>query len=184
VPTVAQIVITYQGLGGYEIDKKRMSNFCTNVILHCAPNEQHSETVWALFLARELGISLPASVGSVISRLQSSVCALVSLDLARAGLLRGALDTAMWSAALTPAGLRGPLWLLAYEASRKNWLTGPQPGFLANDSYFGPMLAANIVFYDETKHITPFIRKRPFSPLMDQEESEFEFDDLMDEYVA
>ena len=186
VPTIAQIFITYQGLGGYKIDKKRIANFCGNVILHCAPNEHHSETVWALFLARELGISLPARVGSVISRVQSSVCALVSLDLARAGLLRGTLDTTMWSAALTPAGLKGPMWLLAYEAARKNWLASPQPGFLANDTYFGPMLASNVIFYDETAHITPLIRKvrrpSPFWP--DEEEGDFEFDDLMEEYIA
>ena len=128
---------------------------------------------------------MPARVGSVISTVQSSVCALVALDLARAGLLRGSMDTGMWSASLTPAGLRGPLWLLAYEAARKNWLISPQPGFLANDDFFGPMLASNIVFYDETKHVTPLIRKitRP-SPWADEEESDFEFDDVMDEYVA
>lgn len=185
VPTMAQILITYHGLTGYDLDKKRIANFCTNILLHCSPNEHHSEVVWTLFLARELGLSLPSSVAKSVAQLQSSVCALVALDLARAGLLRGTLDTSMWASFLTQEGLRGPMWLLAYEATRKQWLRPATANLLANDPFFGPMDGLKISFYDQAAHISPLIRRVRRSPAWAEEDYEdYEFDDLEDEYVA
>jgi hypothetical protein len=178
--TIVHLLVTYHLLG-YSLDKGRIANFCANVIVLAARGDHHSEIAWALWLARELLIPLRAVATRALSELQSSVCALIALDLRDKGLLRGKLETRQWEQWLQPSGLRGPMWLLAYEASSKQWLRHQVAGFVQKDDFFGAMQQASISFYDDTRRLRPLIWKREFP---DFGEDGYEFADETDEYVA
>ena len=182
---VTQILTTYAALG-YSMSLSKVKNFCSNVIIAGAKAQHHSEVAWALWLAKELNLKLPRSITAELGEMQSAICALIALDLRESGLLVGELDTAAWNAALQESGLRGPMWLLAYEASNKGWLQDIAPGFIAGDDYFGPMKAKDVLFYDETRRISPLIKRTRKSLLQDflEEGDEYEFSDERDEYVA
>jgi hypothetical protein len=184
--TVASILSTYNALG-YSLHRDRVLSFCKNIIAPAARSEHHSEVVWGLWTALELSIKLPKTVTAALGGIRSAVSALVALHLRDESLLTGTLDTSSWQSFLNPIGLKGPMWMLAYEASRKGWLGGGT-GFVAMDPLFGPLHAADVPFYETRERLAPFIRKitkTRFDPDMgDIEEEDYELDETLDEYAA
>jgi hypothetical protein len=178
--TVVQLLVTYESLG-YPLTRRKIANFCANVIIPSARAEHHSEVAWALWLACELSVPLPAVSTRALVEMESSVCALVALHLRERGLVRGNLDTTRWESSLDPMNLKGPMWMLVYEASLKGWLREQVPGFVTGDTFFGPMLGAGVSFYDQTRRLQPLIRRLDFR---DFDEEEYEFSDEAEGYVA
>jgi hypothetical protein len=177
---------TYNALG-YSLHRDRILSFCKNIIVPAARSEHHSEMVWGLWTALELSIRLPKTITAALGGIRSAVSALVALHLRDEGLLAGTLDTSFWQSFLNPIGLKGPMWMLAYEAPRKGWLGGGT-GFVAMDALFGPLHAANVPFYETRQRLTPFIRKitkTRFDPDMgDVEEEGYELDETPEQYAA
>lgn len=176
--TAVGIFATYKGLG-YKLSSKRMRIFCTNIITECARSERHSEIAWALWLVRELSLSLPSEVNLELERVQSSVCALLTLDLRERGLIKRKLDTALWSSFSNSQGLRSGNWLLAYEGPMKGWLPGGT-AFIGADNFYSEFLARNISFYDTELSLNPLIRRVENI----NGEDDVEFTDQADEYAA
>jgi hypothetical protein len=50
---------------------------------------------------------------------------------------------------MTPNNLYGPMWLLAYEADLKGWLTPADANFARRDPNFGLMQSAKVSFFNE-----------------------------------
>jgi len=79
------------------------------------------EVAWLLFWACEIGLNLPAALLDSIKSLRSSVIALLALDLNQRGQVDGTLDTSFWENFANTDGLKSELWLVCYEATKKNW---------------------------------------------------------------
>lgn len=119
------------------------------------------EVAWLLFWAREIGLKVPVGAFDKVRMLRSSVVGLISLDLRQKGLVEGSLKVPEWKAFATSEGLKSEMWLLAYEASKKEWWPGSnKSSFLSAHPYFGDVLKKNVEFYDAKK-----VSKNAFEPI-------------------
>lgn len=111
-----------------------------------------------------LRITLPSDWVTPVTKLESSVSALVLLDLNQMGLIDGQIDVSLWTQAMTVRGLETNLWLVAYEADLKGWLTPPTAGFVQNHPYFSELRRRNVSFYDKERRLKNVRRSKPQKP--------------------
>lgn len=188
IQVIARYLITYHH-HGYGLNLAAVNRFCNNLIRIAAGSDHHGEVAWLLWICKELALPIENDLPMEIQNMGSSVCTLILLDMRQAGLAVGAIDTAALGVFAAQDALRGPPWLLAYEAGRRQWLENADSSFIAKHAYFGPLLSAGVFFYNESTKLTPmFDFKSPapdpgFDFDSDQEiGDEFEFDDLDEEY--
>ena len=106
-------------------------------------------------------MELSSSAATELVGLESSVCALLALDLEQNGLFSGPLDKTLWHQSMNPQGLRSNMWLLAYESDLKGWLSGQPRDFVEKDVYFKELKKKNISFYDINKNVTRIEKQMP-----------------------
>jgi hypothetical protein len=165
LPHIVQILVSYNA-SGYTLDKPRIRKLIIDLIRNAAPMAFHAEVAWALFLAKGLGIALPASSLQPVCELESSVCALISLDLRSRGLVEGTLDTSLWEQSMNAAGLVSNMWLLSYEADIKGWLVGTASHVTVHP-YFRELKSRGVSFYDTARNV-PHIKKAKPKPPSDE----------------
>lgn len=163
IPMIVHILAFYSA-NGFPVNKNRIAKFIKDTIERCGPSAAHYEIAWTLFLAKMLRITLPAEWVQPVARLESSVCALVLLDLRAMGLVDGTLDVSLWTQSMTVKGLESNLWLVAYEADLKGWLTPPMAGFVQNHPYFAVLRQRNVSFYDQAQRLKNVRRSKPKKP--------------------
>lgn len=163
IPMVVHLLALYNSKG-FPVKKDRVGKFIKDIIAKCGPSAAHYEIAWALFLAKMLRITLPADWVLPITKLESSACALILLDLRQMGLIDGVIDVSLWTQAMTVKGLESNLWLVAYEADLKGWLTPPTAGFVQNHPYFAELRRRNVSFYDKERRLKNVRRSKPKKP--------------------
>lgn len=163
IPMVVHLLALYAAKG-FPLRKDRIAKFVKDTIAKSGPSAAHFEIAWALFLAKTLKIQMPANWVTPITQLESSVCALLLLDLRQMGLISGTFDASLWTRAMTEQGLNSNMWLLAYEADLKGWLTPPSAGFVQSHPYFVELRQRNVSFYDETRRLHDVRRSSPRKP--------------------
>lgn len=163
IPMVVHLLALYNAKS-FPINKERVAKFVKDTIAKCSPSAGHYEIAWALFLAKMLRITLPADWVRPVTKLESSVCALVLLDLREMGLVDGDIDVSLWTQAMTEKGLESNLWLVAYEADLKGWLTPPVAGFVQNHPYFAILRQLKVSFYDKERRLKNVRRSQPKKP--------------------
>ena len=114
-----------------------------------------------LFLAKALRITLRATDLAPVTELESSVCALLTLDLRSRSLISGGIDTALWEQSMNDAGLTSSNWLLTYEAQIKGWLRAPAPSFIDAHRWFSVLKRYNVSFYDPNRNVKHIKTRRP-----------------------
>jgi hypothetical protein len=118
------------------------------------------EVMWALFICKGLSLTVYREDVDHLFSMQSSTVALIILDLNRRGLILGGVDDSAWRRMCGNAtGLKGSMWLLAYEAERKGWWS-VSTTYVAADPFFGPLLTKGVYFYDETKNFKTTQKER------------------------
>jgi hypothetical protein len=152
LPVVSKILKRYSDKG-YDLGKERIAKLASDLITRNAPFGHHFEVAWSLFLLRTLGISLSPQAARAVSKMESSACALVALDCREAGLVSTGLNVSGWRKALSAEGLWSGQWLLAYEADLKGWLAPAAGPFVEHDSFFAPIKAKTISFYDRQRSV-------------------------------
>lgn len=155
-PTAAQILINlkYQGM---PLSNERIEKLILDTIAKSVLVGRHGELSWALFLAKGLRISIPSNVIEPVLAIESSVCALLTLDLNSSGLINGAIDTTFWQSFMNSDGLCSNMWLLAYEADFKGWLPSPND-HVGLHPFFAPLKRKGVSFYDTRKNVPTFQR--------------------------
>jgi hypothetical protein len=116
------------------------------------------EVSWSLFIAKGLRIALSREQLLGVFELESSLCALLCMDLNARGLIDGGIDDATWLAYGTDDGLSSAMWLVAYEAVRKGWWSDGRRDYVIDHPLFGPMLRRGVYFYDENRNV-PRLRR-------------------------
>ena len=107
------------------------------------------ELAWLLFWAREIGLKITASTLASVTKLRSSVVALLTLDLQQRGLVDGPLNLSFWQNFATADGLKSEMWMVAYEATKKGWWSPKLPsGFVSGHPFFGDLWNKDVEFYD------------------------------------
>jgi hypothetical protein len=173
LPAVVEILVNYNA-DGYSLNKSRIAKLSEDIIQIHAPPGHHAEVSWALFLSKALRLQLGKPVADAVAPLESSVCALLALDLDRRGLWKTKLDKSIWQQSMSLAGLSSRMWLLSYEAHIKGWLNSPTPSHISAHKFFIELEKKNISFYNENTNVRHIRRRRerptpgpatPFSPI-------------------
>ena len=146
-PTLSPILTRYQS-DGYKFDLDKLGEALAEIASYHARFRQGFEIVWALWIGKLFGVTLPASVWREVALVDDPIVALLSLDL-RANGLTMKLDPALWSQHMEASHLYSENWLIAYEALQKGWLP-PKDGtdYVAADDFFGHLAAYDVEFYD------------------------------------
>lgn len=162
LPTIVQILTSYNS-NGYALGLARIAKLIGDIVRAGAPKAFHAEVAWALFLAKALAIRLSATALLPVSQLESSICALLALDLRSRNLIDGVLDTSLWQQSMNSAALTSNMWLLAYEADLKGWLTGTTK-YVEGDPHFRELRSRRVSFYDEKRNVRHIRKAQPKKP--------------------
>ena len=127
------------------------------------------ELAWLLFCAREIGFSVPSAALANVTRLRSSVVALLTLDLRQRGLVSGPLDLTFWESFADKKGLKSDMWMVAYEATKKGWWSSKlSSAFITNHIFFSDLWHRDVNFYDvkieASKKVKPIFQTKTFGP--------------------
>lgn len=109
------------------------------------------EVAWLLFWARETQTKIDSSALRDVLRLRSSICALIVFDLRDRNLIDGVIDLAFWRSFANEDGLASEMWMVAYEASQRQWWPGrTSRTFLRNHPFFNNLFERNVSFYAQS----------------------------------
>lgn len=188
---IANILSTYHH-HGYNVNLKAIERFCSNLIKVHAISDHHSEVSWLLWICKELGLNVHKDAVREIEGMNSSVCALIALDLFHAGVIKTNFTVNYLKQFSNKQSLYSSDWLISYEAGRRGWLKNANHDYIVNDEFFGELLKENVSFYNETLKCHPIFEfKEGGQEGIDLEaffnrngriEDHFDFDDMDDEY--
>ena len=153
-PVAAQILINLK-FQGFALSKSRTEKLVYDVISESALVGRHGELSWALFLAKGLSISIPDAVIKSVLEVESSVCALITLDLMELGLVNKSVNTSFWQSFMSADALKSNMWLLSYEADFKGWLPSPS-NHVDTHVFFRELKSRGVFFYDKKKNVPTF----------------------------
>ena len=127
------------------------------------------DLAWLLFWAREIGFSVPSYALENVTRFRSSVVALLTLDLRQRGHVSGSLDLTFWESFADKKGLKSEMWMVAYEATKKGWLSSKlSSAFITNQIFFSGLWHKDVNFYDvkikARDKVTPIFQTKTFGP--------------------
>lgn len=144
--TISQILATYK-FHGYKLNGRRIPRTLNALIVEHAALGHHSEVAWCLWMCKELDMKLESAGAELVAAMQSSVCALLLMDLAVSGKLDKAPRESFWRSVDGPGSLREELWLMCYEAGIRGWGGFSNVHVLA-DTHFSALHAHGVHFYD------------------------------------
>ncbi len=147
-PTMLSVLgEVYAKFAGYNTDNSSLTTLIHSICAYHAPLQQGNEVAWALWLAKEMSITISNKVADIIVRLDDDLVALAALDLHEHGLF-GSTDFARWGAHMQSAELYDNHWLIAYEALEHSWLpTGGNSDYIADDEFFSILRQHGVRFY-------------------------------------
>lgn len=144
--TIAQIFATYK-FHAYKLNSRRIQRTLNALITEHAALGHHSEVAWSLWMCKELDVKLEQVGVDLVASMQSSVCALLLMDLSESGKLEKSPKETFWRSIDGGDSLREELWLMCYEAGARGWGGFSSTHILA-DSHFQRLHALGIHFYD------------------------------------
>ena len=128
-----------------DVNRDRVKSLVDGLILKNANLGNHYEVSWALALAKEFELKIDESAAKSILKMNSSICALLLLDLHLKKCVDGNCDAFKWLVGLNSDDLQ-QMWLLAYEAARKGWpVCDIAKG---TNHYFCDLRKKGVFFYD------------------------------------
>jgi hypothetical protein len=133
---------------GHAPDRDLIERTLSNIIKRHARLGHASEVAWAIWGTMVFQNELDATARAAIAVLDDSVVALLALDAAERGLVDPvSLDVTKWQEHVNGEGLYGPQWLLAYEATVKDWLSSASGDHIGSDEAFSFLREGNVSFY-------------------------------------
>lgn len=152
---ITKLLATYSRLG-FPIGKERVSRLVNSLIAEHAPLEHHSEVAWCLWICKELTLRISTANVDAVAAMESSICALILLDLDSTGSLPKTLAYSHWRRFETSSALWEEQWMLSYEAGVRGW-GGMSDTHVKADTYFDELRKLQVRFYDTEALITPLI---------------------------
>jgi hypothetical protein len=136
---------------GHVIGEKGVSKLLEDRLYSSIEARNFGETSWILFLYKSLKRQLNINQIRDLFSNESSICALIICDLEQRNLIVGKVDKSGWNTFANPDGLKGSMWLYAYEATSRSW-SGIANNYVSSDEFFGVLHSSNIRFYDDNKN--------------------------------
>ena len=129
-----------------DVDLEGLRDFLDHRIPALALEDRTGELIWLLFLMIALEIEVDTRRFEQLYAIEEPMCALLLTDADNRGLITGAVDRSLWNQALSGDGLRGRMWLYAYEAPRRHLVGNVSTAHIEQDPYFSILHARDIDF--------------------------------------
>ena len=160
---------------GQELPENEISEFIHQQLPLRAEAAHTAEVAWLIFWARELRLRIEAGALDRVLKLRSSVCALLIFDLLEQGLVNGTIRPTLWTSFANKEGLKSEMWLVAYEATKKDWWPRTRSDkYIRDHEFFGDLLSRNVSFYERRRKSRPQLGKAKSEML---QQIGIEFDD-------
>lgn len=129
-----------------DVDIRNVKDFIEHRIPVLAQANRTGEIIWLLFLAIRLNITLPTSRLARLFEIDNSMVALLVAHANAQQLVQGTIDFQSWDRSLDSDGLRGPMWLYAYEGVVGGINSRATADFIARDPFFSLLLNKKVRF--------------------------------------
>jgi len=129
-----------------DVDLDNLKEFVDHRIPVLAQANRTGEIIWLLLLSIRLNIILAKNTVASVYGMQNAMVALLVAFAASRQLVSGQVDFATWNASCDADGLRGQMWLYAYEATLRGIAPGVTSAFLEQDSYFSALYSRKVHF--------------------------------------
>lgn len=162
VPLLVEILIERQRDCG-DVDIEGVRDFLDHRIPALALEDRTGELIWLLFLMIALEVRIDANRFERLYSLEEPMCALLLSAASTRDLINGDIDRSLWDQSLNADGLRGKMWLYAYEGARLNLAGNPSTNHISSDNYFSLLFDRNISFFsieEGLRSITGAMRTR------------------------
>lgn len=136
------------------LSRQRIGDRLTELALRNLSNGHIFEAMWQIYALRGLKYVVTSQeLIKLASDSSDSVIPLILLDMRAKKLCVVTLPQKEWEERVTKDNVQtSPGWLLAYEGIRHGWLNDPNG--LSATAFFAPMLARNVIFYDDRRNVT------------------------------
>ncbi|MFN7594125.1 MAG: reverse transcriptase, partial [bacterium] len=131
-----------------DVDKQNLQGFLERRLPDLAQENRTGEIIWLLLLIIRLRLRVSSDRISPIFHVENSMVALMVTYLNHHDLIDGAIDHSIWQKNLTSQGLKGPMWLYAYESVRNGTNPNKDENFIAQDPFFSLIFKRRISFFD------------------------------------
>lgn len=129
-----------------DLDLVSLKEFVDHRIPVLARANRTGEIIWLLFLSIRLNVALAQNAVAPLYGMQNAMVALLVAFAASRQLVSGQVDFAVWNGSCDADGLRGQMWLYAYEATLRGIAPGVNAAFVEQDSYFSALYSRKICF--------------------------------------
>ena len=144
------------------VDVSTLETVLNSVIGKCAPLRRDSEMAWATWLAIEHGVTLDQQACKLLSGYDDSFVALLAILAEQRGYCKSQLDHSAWHVFMVEDELKGPHWLLSYEARQQSWLGSRGGGDHRDaDPFFRDVKSAGVSFLNFSAKTQPSYAVQP-----------------------
>ncbi|WP_198011637.1 RNA-directed DNA polymerase [Roseovarius nubinhibens] len=141
-------VLVLREIEHQDVDRAKLAGFLERRLPELAQENRTGEITWLLFLVVRLEIELSASQIAPLFQLENSMVALMLTFASSRGAISGTVDHGTWQQHLSAEGLKGPMWLYAYESIRNGTNPSTDRSFIEHEPFFSALLNRNIKFFD------------------------------------
>lgn len=129
-----------------DVDLDSLKEFVDHRIPVLARANRTGEITWLLFLSIRLNVALAQNAVVPLYSMQNAMVALLVAVAASRQLVSGRVDFSVWNESCDADGVRGQMWLYAYEATLRGIAPGVNATFLEQDSYFSALHSRKVRF--------------------------------------
>lgn len=129
-----------------DVDLDNLKEFVDHRIPVLARANRTGEIIWLLFLSIRLNVILAQNAVVSVHGTQNAMVALLVAFAASRQLVSGRVDFATWNGSCDADGLRGQMWLYAYEATLRGIAPGVNSAFLEQDPHFSTLYSRKVHF--------------------------------------
>jgi hypothetical protein len=133
-------------------DRSRIGIVIHAMIRKSAPLNHSSEVAWSLWAALIFDLKVSKAAVKDVIRMADDCSTLLLLHAGEKGLTMTTPRVNAVTRLIYPGVLRGPHWLVAYEALSKGWVSAPSgTDSIASDPVFAFLRDKDVHFYDTTE---------------------------------
>ena len=133
-------------------DRSSIGSVIDTMVRKSASLNHSSEVAWSLWAALVFGLTISKQAVNDVMKMGDDCSTLLLLHAAERGLTAMKPRASAVTRLLYPGVLRGPHWLVAYEALLKGWITAPSgTDYIGGDPVFEFLRQRDVHFYDKSE---------------------------------
>lgn len=154
---IAKLLISYKSF----VNKTRLKDFCSQLVIRNYENKNDYELTWALWLLKEFKLQPTKKIFELALKSQSVTASIIALDLLTGNPFIKTFDYTIVERLITTESLNTRNWLICYETIFHDWL-GLAPSIVSDHFFFNILRTNNVHFYDSTRTLEPFKTDRSY----------------------